>query len=167
MNAYVLPEFVVSVLILVYIANQMSRLRCERFRCDIRDIRDNLFDFMHQHGYAFDDSEYVATRAHLNGLLRLSNRMSFFRLLLLLVFMGQLRFPEAEKPQRSRIPQLDEKLREANEAAAKRLVEHLGPITRILVGIIGGRKRRARGKEAALKHTRSVVESAHLFYSSF
>jgi hypothetical protein len=47
--------------------------RRDRFRNQIRMLRDDLFDFMWKHGYEFSSPAYRETRQLLNGLLRLSN----------------------------------------------------------------------------------------------
>jgi len=51
-------------------------LRRDNFRSEIRRIRDDLFDFMWENGYDFDTPAYCETRQMLNGILRLSNKLS-------------------------------------------------------------------------------------------
>jgi hypothetical protein len=51
-------------------------LRRERFRCELRRIRDQLFDFMWQNGFDFSDPNYQKARASINGILAESNTMS-------------------------------------------------------------------------------------------
>lgn len=53
-----------------------ARLRRDNFRSEIRRVRDGLFDFMWQNGYDFDTPAYRETRQMLNGILRLSNKLT-------------------------------------------------------------------------------------------
>jgi len=51
----------------------IATLRRDNYRSDIRALRDDLFDYMWQHGHAYDTSAYVQVRQTLNGMLRWSN----------------------------------------------------------------------------------------------
>lgn len=48
----------------------VARLRRDNFRCNVRRIRDNLFDFMWKNNINFNTAAYKETRQFLNGLLR-------------------------------------------------------------------------------------------------
>jgi len=54
----------------------VARARRDDFRCDIRRIRDRLFDFMWENGYDFSTPAYRKTRQTLNGLIRVSNSLT-------------------------------------------------------------------------------------------
>lgn len=51
-------------------------LRRELFRCEVRRIRDELFDFMRKHGHNFKEPAYLKARETLNNYLVLSNKLS-------------------------------------------------------------------------------------------
>jgi hypothetical protein len=61
---------------LLFVWRLHGRLRRDRFRTNIRYLRDSLFDYMWKNGYSFDTPAYVETRRTLNGMLRASNWIS-------------------------------------------------------------------------------------------
>lgn len=65
----------VAALIFVYFGPIRWR-RQDDFRCEIRRIREELFDFMLENEIPFDNPAYVRTRYALNGLLRISGILS-------------------------------------------------------------------------------------------
>jgi hypothetical protein len=54
----------------------LRRQRRDSLRCDIRNVRDNLFEFMRTNGRSMDDPGYQATRNMLKGVLVLTNHLS-------------------------------------------------------------------------------------------
>jgi hypothetical protein len=87
MNAHELTTLVVSVVFLAYLwFHTIPCLRRDNFRSDIRRIRDELFDFIWKNGYSFDEPAYVEARQTLNGLLRLSNRITPFMSMVAVVY---------------------------------------------------------------------------------
>src|SRR5262245_32745843 len=54
----------------------LAQLRCDKYRTDIRRIRDELFDYMWKEGHDFSTPAYRSTRESLNGLLRICNLLS-------------------------------------------------------------------------------------------
>lgn len=62
----------VSVLVWLWLG-PLAALRRDNYRSDIRDIRDDLFDFMLEGGYSFESPAYREVRQTLNGMLRWSN----------------------------------------------------------------------------------------------
>ena len=76
-DPFILTNCAVSVAIIVAIwFGPLASLRRDAFRTDIRQIRDELFDFMWKNGYSFENEAYRDTRQLLNGLLRMSNSLS-------------------------------------------------------------------------------------------
>jgi hypothetical protein len=53
-----------------------SGLRREQFRCQVRRIRDDLFDFMWEKGLDFKEPAYLKARETMNTILALSNQLS-------------------------------------------------------------------------------------------
>jgi hypothetical protein len=51
-------------------------LRRERFRCAVRRIRDDLFDFMWENELSFNEPAYLKARETMNSFLVLSNKLS-------------------------------------------------------------------------------------------
>lgn len=51
-------------------------LRRERFRCQVRHIRDGLFDYMWENGHDFNEPAYRKAREVMNSVLALSNKLS-------------------------------------------------------------------------------------------
>jgi hypothetical protein len=51
-------------------------LRREQFRCEVRRIRDDLFDFMWENKQDFNEPAYLKARETMNGFLVLSNKLS-------------------------------------------------------------------------------------------
>lgn len=70
------PDFsiaysLISLWIIFYIwFTLVARLRRDRFRCNIRKIRDDLFDFMWKNNVDFNTAAYKEVRQFLNGMLR-------------------------------------------------------------------------------------------------
>ena len=87
MNETILTQLAISLSILTFLWFwAFASIRRDSFRCDIRRLRDGLFDFMWENGHSFDDPVYMETRQILNGMLRMSNTMSavkFFGLVVL------------------------------------------------------------------------------------
>src|SRR5688572_13611506 len=54
----------------------VARLLRDNLRNRIRRIRNQLFDLMAEREYDFNGSAYRAVRQELNGIIRLSNRLS-------------------------------------------------------------------------------------------
>lgn len=53
-----------------------ARLWRDNFRADIRRMRDELFDYMWRNGHSYRLPAYIETRTALNGILRISHRLS-------------------------------------------------------------------------------------------
>ena len=77
MNEFTLTSVAISVvgLGLLWLSAYAS-VRRDVYRCDIRAMRDGLFDFMWQNDLPFDNAAYRGVREELNGLLRMSNTTS-------------------------------------------------------------------------------------------
>ncbi len=82
-NAYILPQIIISLCILVFIERLFAQLRRERFRSKIRKLRDDLFDWMVAHRQDFQSPEYRDVRQTLNGMMRMSNTLGPFEFLVL------------------------------------------------------------------------------------
>lgn len=76
-NSFALSYLLISLTMggFIYFVLWVS-LQRERFRCEIRRTRDELFDFMWENKYDFKDPNYIQTRAALNVILRASNVVS-------------------------------------------------------------------------------------------
>src|SRR5713226_402762 len=64
-------------------------LRRDGFRSRIRNLRDDLFDFMWQNGHSFETPAYQETRQSLNGILRISNRLGPVSFIIFLAFCSE------------------------------------------------------------------------------
>ncbi len=99
---FVVLNCLVSLGILAFIwFHLFARLRRDNFRSEIRKIRDGLFDFMWENGYSFDTPAYSETRQMLNGILRLSNKLTPVSFLVSIIFVAMQETQSIE-------PQLDE-----------------------------------------------------------
>lgn len=77
MNEYALTSVAISVAILGWLwFSAFASVRRDAYRCDVRRMRDELFDFMWQNNQPFDSEAYRQVREELNGLLRMSNTTS-------------------------------------------------------------------------------------------
>lgn len=74
-NNFVLSQMFISGLILLGVWVMFQHIRREKFRIQIRDIRDELFDWMLENKQDFTSPEYANLRQTLNGLMRLSSRI--------------------------------------------------------------------------------------------
>lgn len=83
-STYVLPQIVISLCVLLFIARLFARLRRERYRSRVRRLRDELFDWMVENGQDFQSPEYRDVRQTLNGMMRLSNTLGPMEFLILL-----------------------------------------------------------------------------------
>lgn len=105
----------------------MAALRRDNFRADIRKIRDELFDFMWQNGYSYEEQAYRDTRQVLNGMLRASNWLTPSRFFMGMFYLAWYKVESRER----RIdygrcpPQLKEALERASSAALERMIKFL------------------------------------------
>lgn len=77
MNEFTLTSVAISVVGLGWLwLSAYASVRRDVYRCDIRAMRDGLFDFMWQNDLPFDNAAYRGVREELNGLLRMSNTTS-------------------------------------------------------------------------------------------
>jgi hypothetical protein len=76
-NPFALSYFMVSLTALgvVYFV-LFARLRREVFRCKLRGVRDELFDYMWENAQDFDEPAYRQARDTINSYLALSNKLS-------------------------------------------------------------------------------------------
>lgn len=101
------------------------RMKNDSFRCEIRQLRDELFDFMVVNGLDFRDEAYLKTREFLNGILRLSNILDPIVFVIIVVVSrngsrGQLGRVTARAPEA-----LQQKLKETQKLAVERFVAHI------------------------------------------
>lgn len=76
-NPFAISYVVISLAALNYIYFVLcAGLRRERFRCQVRRIRDELFDFMWENGHDFQEPAYRKARETTNSFLALSNKLS-------------------------------------------------------------------------------------------
>jgi hypothetical protein len=91
-NAFALGQATVSLLFLAYVwIFLFGRMGRDAFRCDVRRLRDELFDFMVANGENFDAPAYRKARQMLNGVLRLSNHLNVFTFIAIVVCHARLR----------------------------------------------------------------------------
>lgn len=77
MDSYATTEILVSALAILLVWRiGYERLRKDRFRSQIRDIRDSLFDYMLDNGHDFTMEEYKYVRDSLNGIIQMSNSLN-------------------------------------------------------------------------------------------
>ena len=76
-NTFALSYFMVSLTALgvVYFV-LFARLRREMFRCQLRRIRDELFDYMWENAQDFNEPAYRHARDTMNSYLAISNKLS-------------------------------------------------------------------------------------------
>lgn len=121
-HPYAIFEILVSLLVgfIVY-RKIVVPMRRDTFRADIRRIRDRLFDYMWENNLPYDTAEYVRLRQRLNGLIRLSERLGpLFFLSIIVIYRHEL--DDHISVVSDKVPEpLRSRLREAEEAAAKRL----------------------------------------------
>jgi hypothetical protein len=101
---------------------QAGIMRRDRFRSDIRRIRNNLFDFMWENGFDFKDPAYVATRQAMNGVLRLSSTLSSVKYFV--AFCIHYDDEPIEHP-KSKDPRIQRELDEAMRQVVQRLLVFL------------------------------------------
>lgn len=76
-NNFVLFECILSLCMLVFIWFFLfGRERRDDYRCAIRRLRNELFDFVQKNGGDFQNPAYVECRKYLHDLLRVSNDLS-------------------------------------------------------------------------------------------
>jgi len=67
------------------------RTRTDRLREDLFTMRDQLFDYMWQHGLSYDLSAYQQMRDFLNGGIRFADRLNLIPLLLVAYLVRDVR----------------------------------------------------------------------------
>src|SRR5438034_11408435 len=97
-------------------------LRRDSFRCRVRKLRDDLFDFMWQNGHSFETPAYQEVRQSLNGMLRISNRLGPVAFLLGLVIWWNEDDSGMGKVEKLRPGPLKTKIEEIQERAVKELI---------------------------------------------
>jgi hypothetical protein len=103
-----------------------ASLRREQFRCELRRIRDELFDFMRENNYNFKEPAYLKVRENLNTLLAASNQLSptvlVVSIVLLVMDLRRKGLPQTTPP----LPDgpLGEKIRDSYLALAWKLIEY-------------------------------------------
>lgn len=76
-NPFALSYLLVSLAALGFIYFVLcASLRREQFRCQVRRIRDDLFDFMWENEQNFEEPAYLKARETMNNVLLLSNKLS-------------------------------------------------------------------------------------------
>lgn len=86
-NPFALSYVTISLVALGFIYFVLcASLRREQFRCQVRQIRDELFDFMWENGHDYQEPAYVKARETMNTFLALSNKLSPTILVMSLVY---------------------------------------------------------------------------------
>lgn len=155
-----LINLAISTAFLAIAIDNLRRQSRDTFRCDIRRLRDELFDFVLIHGGDFSDPEYVDARESLNGMLRLSEKISFFRMLIIVWHHRHLektgRIAPDKRPA-SKNPELSNEVRRVLSMASARFVGF--SMARMLRFMIGERQREqqeARAQSAVIREARII-----------
>ena len=110
----------------------LTWLRRDRFRTDIRAIRDELFDFIIDRGLNFSDPAYQDTRRTLNAIIRYSDRFGIYAFLVVVATPSDRAAPPQPVAETSS-PELRKKIADVRARTARRLM------TLVLgEGIVGG-----------------------------
>lgn len=87
---FILTTTTVGIVVLMWLwFVPLAALRRDNYRADIRRLRDELFDFMWQNGYAFDTPAYSEARRIFNGMLRWSNFIDAIKLFVGIYFASK------------------------------------------------------------------------------
>lgn len=78
----VLTEIVVSLMILTFVLSQLWSLRRDYFVSDIRQLRDELFDYIWQNNLSFEDPNYQSACQLFDKLI--DNKWTTFSFLVLM-----------------------------------------------------------------------------------
>jgi hypothetical protein len=99
-------------------------LRRDNFRSRIRELRDDLFDFMWQNGHSFETPAYRETRQMLNGTLLISNELGpVMFVICLYMFASKFKKPTpADSLEKLKPGPLKEKLMQVRHQAVRELI---------------------------------------------
>lgn len=126
-NPFAISYIMISLALLGFIYFVLcAGLRRERFRCQVRRIRDELFDFMWENGQDFKEPAYLKARETMNSFLALSNKLSPSVLVMsVVVAVLALRRNGASLPNPALpIGALGDKIRQSYSALAWALIEY-------------------------------------------
>lgn len=120
--------------------------RVERFRQDLFNLRQTLFDYAASGNFHFEDPVYVGFRNSLNNLIRFAHQVTFLRIVLALKTFGIDYFVENEeqltpwKTQMEKLPIAQkERLKEIDSDVAMVTLWHMAtvsPFFPILIAIV-------------------------------
>lgn len=124
-----LAQAVIGIVLLCFVVIRCyGQQRRDQFRCDIRQIRDNLFDVMHSTGRSYGDPGYQRTRKMLNGTLRLSNHLGivwFFVVIWWVIKAENAGYQPTSGMDETQDGELRVKLAEVYKAVQLRLIQFL------------------------------------------
>jgi hypothetical protein len=123
-DPYVLPEVCISLgLIVVAWRYGFEPLRRDEFRCQIRRIRDDLFDFMWKNDLECRDTAYQDARAGLNAVIYMGGAFSPTSIIAT-IFLAIRRIHNEQAPAQTK-KSTDPMIQEAIDLANKRAVNAL------------------------------------------
>src|SRR5713226_3094274 len=113
-------------------------LRRDGFRSRIRNLRDDLFDFMWQNGHSFQTPAYQETRQSLNGILRISNKLGPASFLIFLAFCSEYEDDHKCELDDVRPESLKRKIKETRNLAVRELIlfVYLGGVFGLFMKVI-------------------------------
>ncbi len=170
-DIYVLPEVCISLgVIVVAWRYGFEPLRQDVFRCHIRQIRDDLFDFMWQNDLDFQEPAYQEARNSLNGLIHMSGALSPTSIIISVAMaIKRVRDGLISAPSRkSTNPRIQETIDLANQKAANQLLTFLflqgvfGLVVRGLYWLSCATKAVQRVKQRASEGASYVVANASI-----
>lgn len=148
------------------------RLRRDNFRTDIRNIRDDLFDYMWKNNLSFSNASYTETRDKLNDILVLSNYLTAVRFILMMWFSFKLKhhgYHTSSLLSRSEPGALHDRLDQALNDAGNRLFYFVfleggkGMAFRVMMLLVWVIGRANNVRESAMRSSRAIAESARDF----